>query len=86
MAIRKADLYRMVDALSSDDKKAAFDFMQFLIERPRKEKPKSWQEIDQLESDDDPLTKEELKQLESNEGFISGEEAKREFGLQVNLP
>lgn len=86
MAIRKDDLYRLVDNLDSEDKKAAFDFMQFLIERSKKEKPNSWQDIDQLESDDVPLTKEELEQLNSDEGFISGEDAKREFGLQVDLP
>ncbi|QQK77868.1 hypothetical protein HUG15_21330 [Salicibibacter cibarius] len=86
MAIRKEDLYRMVESLNSEDKKAAFDFMEFLIERSRNQKPKSWQDIDELENDSDPLTKEEIKQLESKEGYISGEDAKRDFGIQVDLP
>ena len=86
MAIRKDDLYKLVDNLNSEDKKAAFDFMQFLVERSKRGKPQSWHDIDQLESDDEPLTEEELEQLNSDEGFISGEDAKREFGLQVDLP
>ncbi|RXI96292.1 hypothetical protein DS745_21415 [Anaerobacillus alkaliphilus] len=86
MAIRKEDLYKMVESLNDEDKKAAFDFMEFLIERSKSKKPKSWQKIDELESDNDPLTKEEREQLESKEGYISGEDAKREFGLQVDLP
>ena len=86
LAIRREDLYKMVDSLSNEDKKAAFDFMEFLIERSKNKKPKSWQEIDDLESDNEPLTNEEMKQLKSEEGYISGEEAKRGFGLQVDLP
>jgi len=86
MAIRKEDLYKMVESLSAEDKKAAFDFMEFLIERSKNKKPESWQKIDELEGDNDPLTEEERKQLESKDGYISGEDAKREFGLQVDLP
>jgi len=44
------------------------------------------QGIDDLKSDNKPLDEEELKQLESKEGYISAEDAKREFGLQVDLP
>ena len=40
MAIRKDDLYKLVDNLNSEDKKAAFDFMQFLVERSQKGKTK----------------------------------------------
>lgn len=29
---------------------------------------------------------EELRQLNSDAGYVTGEEAKREFGLQVDLP
>ena len=86
MAIRKEDLYKMVESLNDEDKKAAFDFMEFLIERAKNQKPKSWKKIDELESDNEPLTKEEVKQLESEEGYITREDAKREFGLQVDLP
>ncbi|MBU9714099.1 hypothetical protein [Evansella tamaricis] len=86
MAIRKEDLYKMVESLNEEVKKAAFDFMEFLIERSKNKKPESWQKIDELESDNDPLTEEEREQLESKDGYISGEDEKREFGLQVDLP
>lgn len=85
MAIRKEDLYKMIDGLNNADKKAAFDFMQFLIERSKK-KPVHWQAIDELNPDDEPLTEEEKQQLQSGDGYISGEDAKREFGLQIDLP
>ncbi|MDC3418763.1 hypothetical protein [Aquibacillus salsiterrae] len=74
MAIRKEDLYKMVESLNDEDKKAAFDFMEFLIERSKNKKPESWQKIDELERDNDPLTEEELEQLESKDGYISGED------------
>lgn len=86
MSIRKEELYKMMESLSKEDKKAAFDFIEFLIERSKKNQPKPWGEIDKLEKDHDPLTKEELDQLESKDGYMSGEDAKREFGLQVDLP
>ncbi|MEB1809722.1 MAG: hypothetical protein LPK26_20930 [Bacillaceae bacterium] len=47
MDIRKEDLYKMVESLSDEDKKAAFDFMEFLIERSKNKKPESWQRIDE---------------------------------------
>ncbi len=86
VAVRKEDLYRMVESLSNEDKKAAFDFIEFLVERSKNKKPQSWQDIDELDSDGEPLTDEEREQLESEEGYVSGEDAKREFGLQVDLP
>ncbi|MCT2536722.1 hypothetical protein NC661_14190 [Aquibacillus koreensis] len=86
MAVRKEDLYKMVESLNDEDKKAAYDFMEFLIERSKNKKPESWQKIDELKSDNDPLTEEELEQLESKDGYNSGEDTKREFGLQVDLP
>jgi hypothetical protein len=86
MSIRKEDLFKMVEALSDEDRKAAFDFMAFLRERSKNKKPDSWQKIDELESDKESLNKEELEQYESEEGYISGEAAKREFGIQVDLP
>jgi hypothetical protein len=33
-----------------------------------------------------PDTEEEIRQLKSDSGYVTGEEAKREFGLQVDLP
>lgn len=45
-----------------------------------------WDEISRLEPDNEPLSDEELRQLKALTEFVSGEEAKREFGLQVDLP
>lgn len=85
MAIRKEELYRLVDRLDRQDEKAAFDFLEFLVQRSKK-KPEGWEKIDKAEPDHEPLSKQELEQLNSNEGYISGEDAKRKFGLQVDLP
>ncbi|TYS17048.1 hypothetical protein FZC78_10500 [Rossellomorea vietnamensis] len=86
MSVRKEDLFRIMDSLSKEDKKAALDFIEFLVERSKNKKPQSWQDIDELDSDDETLTDEEQKQLNSEEGYVSGEDAKREFGLQIDLP
>jgi len=85
MAIRKEDLLKLIDSLNSEDKKAAFDFIQFLIERS-KNKPLAWQKIDDLEAIDEPLSNEERKQMRSDEGYVSGEGVKREYGLRIDLP
>lgn len=85
MALRKDDIHKLVDQLSENDQKTAYDFLQYLIERSEK-KHASWDEINKLEPDHEPLSEEETRQLKSNSGYISGEEAKREFGLQVDLP
>ncbi|EMA6342977.1 hypothetical protein ACH0R4_RS05965 [Bacillus cytotoxicus] len=85
MAIRKEELYRLIDRLDQQDKKAAFDFLEFLVQRSKK-KPKAWEQIDMADPDHEPLSKQELEQLDSEEGYVSGEDAKNEFGLQVDLP
>lgn len=85
MVVRKDDLYSLIERLQEPDQKTAFDFLQYLIERSER-KPLSWEEIDRQEPDDEPLTEEELRQLKSDGGYVSGEDAKREFGLQVDLP
>jgi hypothetical protein len=85
MAINKEELYRLVDRLDKQDQKAAFDFLEFLVQRSKK-KPKNWEGIDMADPDHEPLSKQELEQLNSKEGYVTGEEAKGEFGLQVDLP
>ncbi len=85
MAIRKEILYRLIDRLDREDEKAAYDFLEFLVQRSKK-KPEVWEEIDNGEPDHHPLSKQELEQLNSEDGYISGEDGKREFGLQVDLP
>lgn len=85
MVIRKEDIYNLIERLPEDDQKTVYDFMQYLLNRSTK-KPNSWEQIDQADPDDEPLTEEELRQLNSDAGYVTGEEAKREFGLQVDLP
>ena len=85
MAIRKQELYRLVDRLDQKDQKAALDFLEFLIQRS-KQKPKHWEQVDMADPDDQELSEQELEQLNSEDGYVSGEDAKREFGLQVDLP
>ena len=85
MVIRKEDIHDLVDRLPENDQKTVFDFMQYLLNRSI-EKPDGWEILDQVDPDDEPLTEEELRQLNSDAGYVTGEEAKREFGLQVDLP
>jgi hypothetical protein len=85
MAVRKEDIHNLVERLPEDDQKTVFDFMQYLLNRSTKN-PDGWEKIDQADPDDEPLTEEELRQLNSKAGYATGEEAKREFGLQVDLP
>jgi hypothetical protein len=85
MAIGKEEIYNLIERLPDNERKTAFDFLKYLVDRSAK-KPDSWIEIDKAGTDDEPLTKEEIKQLKSDSGYITGEEAKREFGLQVDLP
>lgn len=85
MVIRKEDIHNLVERLPEDDQKTVFDFMQYLLNRSAK-KPDGWEQIDQADTDDEPLSEEELSQLNSDAGYVTGEEAKREFGLQVDLP
>ncbi|MGH0882869.1 hypothetical protein COJ60_09300 [Bacillus cereus] len=85
MAIRKDELYQLIDRLDQQDEKAAFDFLEFLVQRSKK-KPNDWEKIDMADSDHEPLSTQEIEQLNSEEGYVSGEDAKREFGLQIDLP
>lgn len=56
-----------------------------ILNRSTKE-PDGWEQIDRMEPDDMPLSEEELRQLNSNAGYVTGKDAKREFGLQIDLP
>ncbi|HDR4948822.1 TPA: hypothetical protein QCR51_005438 [Bacillus cereus] len=85
MAIRKDELYQLIDRLDRQDEKAAFDFLEFLVQRSKK-KPNDWEKIDMADPDYEPLSTQEIEQLNSEEGYVSGEDAKREFGLQIDLP
>jgi hypothetical protein len=45
-----------------------------------------WEQINQADPDDEPLSEEELRQLNGDARYVTGENSKREFGLQVDLP
>ncbi|MEL7657900.1 MAG: hypothetical protein AAGU75_18560 [Bacillota bacterium] len=85
MVIRKEDIHNLVERLPEEDQKTVFDFMQYLLNRST-QKEEGWEQINQADPDDEPLTEEELRQLNSDDGYVTGEDAKREFGLQVDLP
>lgn len=85
MAIRKEDLYRLVDNLDQQDTKAAYDFLEFLVKRS-KENSKNWEPIDKFEPDPHPLSIQEWEQFNSPEGYVTGESGKRAFNLQADLP
>ena len=85
MVVRKEDLHNLIERLTEPDQKIVFDFLQNLIDRSN-HKSLSWDEIDKLQPDDEPLSQEALQQLNSTAGYVSGEAAKREFRLHVDLP
>ena len=83
MSISNEDLFKLINVLPEESKRSVYDFVKFLAadhSRP------DWDEIMKMEPDDIPLSEEELRQLNSDAGFVTGEDAKREFGLQVDLP
>ncbi|MED0675268.1 hypothetical protein ABEV55_14700 [Aneurinibacillus thermoaerophilus] len=83
MAVSKEDVIKLFELLPEDAKQSAFDYLQFLSIRYTRP---NWTEIDKMEPDTEPLTEEEIRQMKSDAGYVTGEEAKREFGLQVDLP
>lgn len=85
MVIRKEDIHDLVERLPEDDQKTVFDFMQYLLNRST-QKEEGWEQINQADPDDEPLTEQELRQLNSDAGYVTGKDARREFGLQVDLP
>ncbi|MGM7634992.1 hypothetical protein [Bacillus sp. Hm123] len=70
MAISKEELYRLIDRLDQQDEKAAFDFLEFLVQRSKKQMT-GWEKIDMADQDHEPLSREELEQLNSEEGYVS---------------
>ncbi|WP_082816487.1 hypothetical protein [Geobacillus thermoleovorans] len=84
LAVRKQLLYELIDRLNEADHQTAYDFLTYLLDRARREQM-MWERIDETD-EEEVLTEEERQQLQSDEGYITGGEAKREFGLQVDLP
>jgi hypothetical protein len=76
LSIEKNDLYKLVDRLREQDKKSAYDFLRYLIDRQKD----PYYEINQREPDDVPMNEEELEQFRDEE-FVSWEEAKRDLKI-----
>ncbi|GGA38390.1 hypothetical protein GCM10007416_09120 [Kroppenstedtia guangzhouensis] len=76
MSIEKDDLHKLVDRLREQDKKSAYDFLRYLIDRQKD----PYYEINQREPDDVPMNEEELEQFHDEE-FVSWEAVKR--GLKI---
>lgn len=82
MAISNDDLYKLVKILPEESKQSAYDFLKFLTNgysRP------DWDEIDQMEPEDIPLSEEEERQMTSNPEFVSWEEAMHELTLPADI-
>ncbi|WP_257155434.1 hypothetical protein [Bacillus cereus] len=50
----------MIGYLDQQDEKAAFDFLEFLVQRSKK-KPNDWEKIDMANPDHEPLSTQELE-------------------------
>lgn len=82
MAISNDDIFRLVSLLPEETKQSAYDFLKFLTlhhTRP------DWDEIDQMEPDDMPLSDEEQLQLKNNTEFVSWEDAMHELNLPTEI-
>lgn len=73
--IRKDELQRLFDQLGETEKRSAYDFMCYLLERQIDSEALSDEEKRQLKGAKEALSKGESDQ------FVSLEEAKRELGL-----
>lgn len=77
LAKNKEELYLLVDKLPEADTKSAYDYLLFLINRPRR----TWEDIVKHAPDEEPLDEEELRQLNSPDEYISFEEAIDKYGI-----
>lgn len=83
MAINNDDILKLVNILPEEAKRSAYDFLKFLTIRDTQP---DWDEIDQMEPDDIPLSKEEERQLKNNNTeFVSWEDAMHELNLPTGI-
>jgi hypothetical protein len=78
MAISNEELFKMVKSLPDAAKKSAYDYFKYLSlthSRP------DWDEIMDMEPDENPLSEEEERQLKNSSEFVSWEDAIRELNL-----
>lgn len=81
LSIGKEDLHRLVDRLREQDKKSAYDFLRYLIDRQQNQR-NPYHHIDQLEPEDVPFNQEEQEQFDSDdEETVSLKDLKRDLKL-----
>ncbi len=79
MSIQKKLLYQLVDKLPISDRKTAYDFLKYLIDRKGK--------YILIEADNDPLSPDDLSDLEiaqrqiENGEVVDWEDIKRDYNL-----
>jgi len=81
MAINNDDIFKLVNILPEETKQSAYDFLKFLTRHTRPD----WDEIDQMEPDDIPLSEAEELQLKNNTEFVSWEDAMHELDLPTDI-
>ena len=82
MAISNDDLFKLIKLLPEEAKQSAYDFLRFLSTGHRRP---DWDEIDQMEPDDIPLSEEEERQMKNNTEFMSWEDAMHELNLPTDI-
>lgn len=78
MAISNEKLVELVEKLPESAKKSAYDYLKYLTVshmRPY------WEEIMEMEPDENPLSETEELQLKNNSEFVSWEDAMNELNL-----
>jgi len=79
MTMQKEELHKLVDRLSANDQKTAYDFLKYLIDRSGN--------YFIMEADNDPLSADELNELENaqrqieNGEVVDWEDIKRDYKL-----
>lgn len=74
--LRREEFDHLFERLPTGDQKTVIDLMEYLVQRAR-----TWDEIDALEPDYEPITVEEQEQLSDSGGYLPWEDVKRELGL-----
>ncbi|WP_461201596.1 hypothetical protein [Anoxybacillus sp. TBDG-1] len=85
MVVDKKLLHEMIEQLRESDQQSAYEFLLHLLQKAKKDH-KWWGEMEEVSEEEALLTEEEKRQLQGDEGYVTGGDAKREFGLQIDLP
>lgn len=81
MAVNKKDLHALIDLLNDADTISAYDYLQYLINWPKRKRSPIWSDIAKLAPDEEPFSDEEQRQLGAPDDYITLEEATKEYGI-----